>query len=193
MFRVEWTLSMTNRRRQKRGGCPKRDLSTISARILPRIGREAYSPSSNKSIGDHHAVSAASTAFAFTPHVYINKTDTGGEWRTMAEASLSAEIVADSADARPSIGFTSVDGKQSIYVTLDTADHVLQAFQHLKDGSTVAIRNHPKVPNDPRRTFSIETGKPYRLQLDWSPYSNALIVFLFDLDGKQITQFSHGD
>jgi len=76
---------------------------------------------SSNAIDGKRSISAtgANPAFAYTPDVYLNKTDTGGEWRTMAEGSLSADLVIDSPDARPGIGFTSKDGKQRVYVVLN--------------------------------------------------------------------------
>ncbi len=40
-------------------------------------------------------------SLAYTPDAYINETDTGGDWRTMAEASLAAEITLNSTKAEP--------------------------------------------------------------------------------------------
>ena len=136
-----------------------------------------------------HAAAPAGTAsgFAYTPNVYINKTDTGGEWRTMAEGSLAADIVINSKDARPGIGFSSKDGNQWVYVTLNPASGTMEAHRKLLDGSDVIIRQHPKQIHDPTTKWAIETGVPYRLQIDWSPYSNGLIAFLYDNKGVMIT------
>ena len=140
----------------------------------------------------HSAVATGSgPSFAYTPNVYINKTDTGGEWRTMAEAALSADLVADSNDSRPGIGFASKDGKQSVYVVLNVAKNLLEAHRKLLDGPDVIISSYPKPTNKnyPPETFTLKAGVKYRLQLDWSPYSNALIAFLSDDKGANITSF----
>ena len=133
--------------------------------------------------------------FAYTPNAHINKTDTGGEWRTMAEASLSADIVIDSDTARPGIGFTSKDGKQWVYVVLNPAENTIEARRRLLDGSDTLIHRHPKSPDDPQAKnypaalFKLEKGATYRLKVAWSPYSDALIAFLYDSKGAEITNF----
>ena len=156
----------------------------------------------NHGINGDHAVThtGASPGFAYTPDVYINKTDTGGEWRTQAEASLAADIVIDTKDARPGIGFSSRDGKQWVYAVLNSANNSIEAHRKLLDGTDVIIHEHPKLiqdlaaktPDDASQsnvTLTLRQGVKYRLQMDWSPYSNGMIVFLYDDQGKVITSF----
>jgi hypothetical protein len=126
---------------------------------------------------------------AFTPDVYLNKTDTGGDWRTMAEASLSADIVMDSPIAQPGIGFSSKDGKQQIFVTLNSADNSMVAWRKLSDGSLMRIKQYPDANNAATADWKIRPGVKYRLQIDWSPYSDGLIVFLHDDKGNTLTSF----
>ena len=140
------------------------------------------------------------SGFAFTPEVYINKTDTGGEWRTLAEASLAVDVVADSSESRPGIGFTSKNGSQSIYVVLNPADDRLEAWRQLRNGRAVQIAIHPQPSTDHDkqareainsrpRIWHLNSGMRYRLQIDWSPYSNGLIAFLRDDKGATLTSF----
>jgi len=124
--------------------------------------------------------------FAFTPNVYINKTDTGGEWRTIAEASFAADIILDSPNALPGIGFSSKDGKQWIYVVLNAEGNSMEAWRKLSDGSTTRIKQYAATTN---AAWSIQTGVKYRLQIDWSPYSDGLIVFLHDDKDNVIANF----
>jgi len=152
-------------------------------------------------IDGSHSVAHTGTdlGFAYTPDVYINKTDTGGEWRTMAEASLAADIVINSVDARPGIGFSSKDGKQWVYVVLNPANNSIEAHRKLSDGTDVIIHEHPKFLGDmavknpdagvPQVTLTLQTGVKYRMQVDWSPYSNGMLVFLYDDKGAVITSF----
>ena len=134
-------------------------------------------------------------AFAYTPDVYINKTDTGGEWRSIAEGAVSVDIIPGTKISRPGVGFASKDGKQAIYVTLDAEHNSLDAWRQLADGTTTLIRHHPKLPTDrlpdtdKPGTWTIEPSAKYRLQVDWSPYSDALIAFLYDSQGKEVTNF----
>lgn len=138
---------------------------------------------------------ATRQGFAYTPNVYINKTDTGGEWRSLAEAALSVDIVADDKAARPGVGFASKDGRLAVYVTLDPEHGALEAWRKLGDGEVAQIRRHPKLPTDhlsatdPQGSWTIQPGAKYRLQVDWSPYSNALIAFLYDDKGQTVTSF----
>ena len=155
----------------------------------------------DKGIDGSHSVAhtGADLGFAYTPNVYINKTDTGGDWRTMAEASLAAGIEVDSPDARPGIGFSSKDGKQWVYVVLNPANNSMEAHRKLLDGSDVLIHEHPKFLSEmavknpkggvPHVTLTLQTGVKYRLQMDWSPYSNAVLVFLYDDKGAVVTSF----
>jgi hypothetical protein len=127
--------------------------------------------------------------YAFTPNAYINKTDTGGEWRNLAEASLSADIIVDSKDARPGIGFISKDARQSIYVILNVASNSLEAWRKLADNSVVEIAQHPRATNAVAAKLDLRSGVKYRMQIDWSPYSDGLICFLYDDKGATITSF----
>ena len=142
-----------------------------------------------------HATTGDTPAWAYTPDVYINKTDTGGNWRTLAEASLAADLVAGTKTARPGIGFASNDGEQAVYVVLNPETGALEAWRKLKDGGTTLIRSHPKTAQDtrpatdPKGDWTVQPGKKYHLQVDWSPYSDALIAFLSDDQGKEITSF----
>ena len=139
--------------------------------------------------------SGSEPAFAYTPDVYINKTDTGGEWRSIAEGALSVDLVAETNAARPGVGFASKDGKQAIYVTLDPEHNALEAWRKLADGTTTLIRRHPKLPTDhlpdtdKPGTWTIQPGATYRLEVDWSPYSDAVFARLFDAGGKEVTNF----
>ena len=133
--------------------------------------------------------SGTNLCYAFTPNVYINKTDTGGDWRDMAEAALSADIIVDSKDAHPGIGFISRDGKQSVYVVLNVASNTIEAWRKLSDGSLTEIARHPKPTNVVDTKWVLQTGIKYRLQVDWSPYSDGLICFLKDDKGNDITSF----
>ena len=146
------------------------------------------------------AFSGTDKGMAYTPDVYINKTDTGGEWRSLAEASLAADVVAETAQSNPGIGFVSKDGKQSIYVVLNPASDQLEAYRQLHNGPAVQIAMHPKPSTDPDkelraaadakpRTWHLQAGVKYRLKIDWSPYSDALIAFLYDDQSKVVTSF----
>jgi len=146
------------------------------------------------------AHTGADLGYAFTPNAYINKTDTGGEWRSMAEASLSADIVVDSSDARPGIGFSSKDGKQWVYVVLNPSENSIEAHRKLADGSDVIVHAHPQFIQDLAKsvaddasqanvTLTLKTGVKYRLQVDWSPYSNGMLVLLYDDKGAEVANF----
>ena len=145
--------------------------------------------------GDGAVADAQAPAWAYTPDVYINKTDTGGGWRTIAEAALSVNVVADAKGSRPGVGFASKDGEQAVYVVLNAGTGALEAWRKLKDGGVMLIRSHPKTAQDtrpatdPKGDWTIQPGTKYRLQVDWSPYSNGLIAFLYDAQGKEITSF----
>lgn len=123
--------------------------------------------------------------YAFTPNAYINKTDTGGEWRTLAEASLTAEITIDAPESHPGIGFISADGRQWIGVTLNATRNSLEAWRRLADGSLAMIKQH----GDTNGLWHLEAGGNYQLKIDWSPYSDGLIAFLCDRHGKTLTSF----
>ena len=127
--------------------------------------------------------------YAFTPDVYINKTDTGGEWRTLAEGALSADIIIDAPHARPGLGFSSKDGNAWICVTLNAASNSIEAWQKLPNGSQTKIKEYRGNTNNADGKLAIKTGVKYRLQLDWSPYSDGLIVFLNDGQGNTIDSF----
>jgi hypothetical protein len=128
-------------------------------------------------------------SYAFTPNVYINQTDTGGEWRTLAEAALSADIVIDSLAARPGIGFCSKDAKQWICVTLNAQSNSIEAWRKLADGSVERIKEYGNGAQTSDSTWGLKAGLKYRLQVDWSPYSDALIAFLYDASGKALCNF----
>ena len=70
-----------------------------------------------------------------------------------------------------------------ICVVLNPALNALEAHRKLQDGSDVLVRRHPKKANDPQVKWTLRTGVKYRLQIDWSPYSNGLIAFLHDENG----------
>ncbi len=137
---------------------------------------------------------AAGEASALTPHAYVNKTDTGGDWRTLAQAALTADVTPVDAAARPGVGFASADGREWVSVTLSPADDALLATRHLADGSDVVVRRHPKLAHDPAQPptaqpFHITAGQTYRLRLAWSPYADALVVFLSDAANRPLTSF----
>jgi hypothetical protein len=133
--------------------------------------------------------SGTNSCYAFTPNVYVNKTDTGGEWRTLAEAALSADIVIDSPAARPGIGFSSKDAKQNIYVVLNVNSSSIEAWRKLSDGSLALIKQHLNDTNSIGPKWTLQAGAKYRLQVDWSPYSDGLIAFLYDDKGAVLTTF----
>jgi|GEM_PF-1856665 len=136
------------------------------------------------------ASSGTNFNFAFTPGAYINQTDTGGEWRTLAEASLSADIVIDSPNALPGIGFSSKDAKQWIYVSLNAASNSIDVWRKLSDGAPARIKPFSlETTNSADAKWMLQRGVKYRLQLDWSPYSDGLIVFLHDDKGNTIANF----
>ena len=128
--------------------------------------------------------------FALTPGVYINKTDTGGEWRTLAEASLSADIVIDSPNALPGIGFSSKDAKQWVYVALNAASNTIDVWRQFSAGAPARTKQFSlESTNGADSQWALQTGVKYRLQMDWSPYSDGLIVFLHDDRGNTIASF----
>ena len=158
-------------------------------------GLEHWKSDGFSAAGDGVLAKAGAPAWAYTPAVYINKTDTGGDWRTLAEAALSVNVVADSAQSRPGVGFASRDGRQAVYVVLNPETGALEAWRKLADGGAALIRSHPKTPQDtrpatdPKAGWTVQPGTKYRLQVDWSPYSDGLIAFLQDAQGKEITSF----
>ena len=150
--------------------------------------------------GHHLAHAGGGTGVAYLPGVYINKTDTGGEWRTLAEASLTATVRVDDAGGRAGIGFTSTDGTRSVYVALNPAADTLEAYRQLRGGPAVLIASHPHPSTDPDRQaraaadavprhWHVRPGVDYQLQVDWSPYSDGLIAFLRDAQGTVLTSF----
>jgi hypothetical protein len=145
----------------------------------------------DKAVDGQHSLdfSGGDPARVYTPNVYINKTDTGGEWRTLAEASLAADIVMDSTAARPGIGFSSKDGQQWIDVVLNPANNTMEAHRKLLDGTNVVICQYPQALHDPTQKWTLQEGVKYRLQIDWSPYSDGLIAFLKDDKGAVLTSF----
>ena len=84
----------------------------------------------------------------------------------------------DSADVRPGIGFSSKDGKQWIYVTLNAASHSIEAWQKLANGIPLSIKHYSTTNTASGPVWNIQPGVKYRLKLDWSTYSDGLIVFL---------------
>jgi hypothetical protein len=122
---------------------------------------------------------------AFTPGVYINKTDTGGEWRTRAEALLTADIMIDTSGAHAGIGFASGDGQQWIGVTLNAAQNSMETWRRLADGPLAIIKRH----SDTNGLWHLEAGGKYQLRIAWSPYSDGLIAFLSDSHGNVLTSF----
>jgi len=162
---------------------PSRDWIIHGMALVANVGDAGHvAGHSLKSLGTNQN-------YAFTPDVYINKTDIGGEWRTLAEGSLAADIIVNSTDARPGIGFISKDAKQSIYVVLNVASNSIEAWRKLADGSIMEIAQYPKATNAVDAKWSIQAGMKYRLQVDWSPYSDGLICFLYDAKGATITSF----
>jgi hypothetical protein len=117
---------------------------------------------------------------AFTPEAYINKTDTGGEWRTLAEASLAADISIESTNARPGIGFVSGNTKQGIYVVLNFSENVIEVWRKLSDDSLKKVKRHSGVLSSALRNRGFPTGAKFRLTINWSPYSCGLMVVLQD-------------
>jgi hypothetical protein len=141
--------------------------------------------------GQGYAVAGTGTNlnFALTPNVYINQTDTGGAWRTLAEASLAADLTIISPESRPGIGFSSKDGRQWIFVSLNAASNALEAWRRTADGTLIKIKQYPEVANAAGTKWVIQPRVKYRLQLDWSPYSDGLIVFLRDDQGNTLANF----
>ncbi len=129
----------------------------------------------------------AGPAYAVTPGVYINKTDTGGEWRTMAQASLTVSVIADGEKSRPGIGFASKDGERASYVVLNPEKNALEAYRKTMGGELKLIHSHPRKPEE--QDWKLEVGTPYQVRVDWSPFSNGMIVYLNDSAGKNITSF----
>lgn len=121
---------------------------------------------------------------AIAPDVYINKTDTGGEWRSLAEAALKVDIVLDSPAAHAGIGFCSRDGKKSIYALLNAENDSIQVWRTLAGESATVIKEYA-LSSD----LKLQTNTLYRLRLDWSPYSDGVIVFLRDQGGKILANF----
>jgi hypothetical protein len=128
--------------------------------------------------------------FAFTPDVHINKTDTGGEWRTLAEAELAADIILDSPYAQPGIGFSSKDAKQWAYVALNSASNSIDVWRKVSDGAPAKIKQFfLGKTNSTDAKHTLRSDVKYRLQVDWSPYSDGMVVFLHDDKGQTITSF----
>ena len=124
--------------------------------------------------------------FAVAPDVYINKTDTGGEWRSMTEAALAADVILDSPEARPGIGFSSKDGRQWVCVTFNAANNAIEVWRKLAGDSMTLVKAYVPSTN---AGWNIQPHLKYRLQIDWSPYSDGLIVFLRDQFSKDIANF----
>lgn len=138
---------------------------------------------------DHQFCAASSGTnfnFALTPNAYINKTDTGGEWRTMAEASLTAEMILDSPESKPGIGFSSKDGKQWIYANLNAEDNSIEVWHKFASEEATSSKIYGRSTN---AAWSIRPDVKYRLRMDWSPYSDGLIVFLMDDQNNVLANF----
>jgi len=170
-------------------GFPEQGFTDDFTKGLDHWAAPGFTLTKTDDAGVWAAHSGSAAGFAYTPKVYINKTDVGGEWRTMALASLAADIVVDSPQASAGIGFASKDGKQGVYVVLNPAGNALEAHRKLLDGTDTLIRRHPKKAGDPAAAWTLRAGAKYRLQVDWSPYSNGLIAFLHDEKGAVITSF----
>ena len=139
-----------------------------------------------RALDKHFSVESRGTNFNFAvaPHVYINKTDTGGEWRSLAEAALTVELVIDSSAARPGIGFASKDGRQNICVLLNAESDSIQVWRDVHEESAVLIKEY-----DLAAKVKLQLNLQYRLRLNWSPYSDGLIVFLEDRRGNVLVDF----
>jgi hypothetical protein len=105
----------------------------------------------------------------------------------MAQGSLAADIVVDSPDARPGIGFISRDARQWMCVVLNPATNTIEVWRKLSADNSFKLREY-SISNGGPGTV-IQTGLAYRLQLDWSPYSDGLIVFLRDAIGRTLANF----
>ncbi|HEY4414201.1 MAG TPA: carbohydrate-binding protein [Verrucomicrobiae bacterium] len=141
--------------------------------------------------GEKYSIASLGTNFnfAYTPKIYINPADTGGEWRTLAEGALTAEIRLETRTARPGIGFLSRDGAQEIYAVLNAANNSMEVWRKFSNGSPNLIKQYGYETNTVNPRWLIETGRTYRLQMDWSPYSNGLIVFLKDEKSVTLASF----
>ena len=128
-------------------------------------------------------------SLAYTPGAYINKTDTGGEWRTMAEASLAAEITLDSARAQPGIGFVSKDLKQGICVVMDADKNAVEVRRKLAESSWTPLKIYALATRSNSPSVRLKVGMKYVLKIDWSPYSDGLIIFLNEAAGTEIANF----
>lgn len=139
-----------------------------------------------KAMGKGMSVVSEGTNFnyAIAPRVYINKTDTGGQWRSLAEAALSAEIVLDSKTASPGIGFASKDGEQGLCVVLNPESDSIQVWRNFGKAGATLIKNYALT-----NKVALQQNVPYRLRLNWSPYSDGLIVFLEDESGHGLVNF----
>jgi len=124
--------------------------------------------------------------FALTPEAYINKTDTGGEWRTLAEASLAADLTPEASESRPGIGFSSKDGKRWIYAALNPSNNSIEIWHKFTAGTPALAKSYGLSNN---ATWNIRPHKKYRLQVDWSPYSDCMIIFLRDQNSNVLANF----
>ncbi|HEY1789051.1 MAG TPA: carbohydrate-binding protein [Verrucomicrobiae bacterium] len=139
----------------------------------------------------NHALTAAGVnlSFALTPNAYINKTDTGGEWRTLAEASLSADLDIGNLQTRSGIGFASLNMHQAVFALLNSSNDTIEVWRKLSENSLVKMKGYDMSTNLNLLKRHIRLESKYHLQLDWSPYSDALIVFLNDEHGNQLANF----
>lgn len=146
------------------------------------IGMVATANALDKKFSVESRGTNVSTAIA--PKVYINKTDTGGEWRSLAEAALAVDIVLDSTAAHAGAGFSSSNGKKSVYASLNVEGNSIQVWRNLAEGESALIKEYPLSS-----TVKLQSKTRYQLRLDWSPYSDGLIVFLFDQSGSVLANF----
>lgn len=124
--------------------------------------------------------------FALAPDAYINKTDTGGEWRTLAEGAVAADVTLDQPESRPGIGFSSKDGKRWIYAVLNSGNNSIEVWRNFGDGTPALVKSYGHSTN---ANWSVRPHVKFHLQLDWSPYSDGLIVFLMDQHSNVLANF----
>ena len=124
--------------------------------------------------------------FALAPDAYINKTDTGGEWRSLAEGSIAADMTLDLPASRPGIGFSSKDGKRWIAAVLNSEKNSIEVWRNFGDGTPALLKSYGHSTN---AIWRVLPHVKFHLQLDWSPYSDGLIVFLMDQHSNVLANF----
>ena len=141
-----------------------------------------------QAIDEHYSAASTGTNFNFalTPNAYINKTDTGGEWRSLAEASLAADLILDAPESRAGIGFSSKDGRQWISADLNARTGSIEVWRKFTNGPATLVKNYAHSTNT---AWNIQPKMEYRLQIDWSPYSDGLIVYLRDQASNVVANF----